>query len=455
MSMSMFHSLLKPDLLEMLLEGDAIGLGEFCSALHPAVVAEILEELTNEEIWKVLNNCHVTRQVEILEYLPVRRQAELVQSLDREKLSSLMHEMASDDQVDLLEQMDEAQVEKILSLFAQAHRAEIRKLLSFPEGSAGSLMTTDYASLPENITVGEALNQLRIQAPDRETIYYIYVVDTDRKLRGFISLRKLIMSRTSTPIADLMDRDVLSVRVDDDQEAVAQMIAKYDFLAVPVVDHQNQLVGIITHDDVMDVLQQEATEDAQKMGAIAPLEDSYLETSLKTIVWKRGGWLTMLFAAAFLTAHVLKYFKPLSEKYDWLSFFVPLVIASGGNAGSQTATLVIRTMALGEVHKSQYLRLISRELCVGLVLGLTLALIGFTLSTGMIGVQGACVVTFTTLLVVMMGTLIGSVFPLCVKQLGMDPALMSTPLIAAVLDAFGIILYYNVAIVILTILGSN
>lgn len=454
MGMSMFHSLLKPDLLEMLAEGDAVGLGEFCNALHPAVIAEIIDELSDEEIWRVLGNCNVTREVEILEYLPVKRQAELVQSLDREKLSSLMHEMAPDDQVDLLEQMDDAQVEKILSLFAQTHRAEIRKLLSFPEGSAGSRMTTDYASLPENITVGEALNQLRIQAPDRETIYYIYVVDSDRKLRGFISLRKLIMARTTTQVADLMDRDVLSVRVDDDQEAVAQVIAKYDFLAVPVVDNQNQLVGIITHDDVMDVLQEEATEDAHRLGAVAPLEDSYLETALKTIIWKRGGWLMMLFIAAFATAHVLKHFNSISQAYQWLSFFVPLVIASGGNAGSQTATLVIRTMALGEVQRSQYLRLVGREVCVGLILGLSLAIVGFILSMGMIGMQGAFVVTFTTTLVVVMGTLIGSVFPLIVKQLGMDPALMSTPLIAAVLDAFGIILYYNVAIIVLTMFGA-
>lgn len=454
MSMSMFHSLLKPDLLEMLAAGDTVELGEFCNALHPAVIAEIINELSDEEIWKVLDNSAVTRQVEILEYLPVRRQAELVQSLDREKLSSLMREMAPDDQVDLLEQLDEAQVDKILSLLAQTHRAEIRKLLSFPEGSAGSRMTTDYASLPENITVGEALNQLRIQAPDTETIYYIYVVDTDRKLRGFISLRKLIMARTTTLVSELMDRDVLSVRVDDDQEVVAHIIAKYDFLAVPVVDNQNQLVGIITHDDVMDVLQEEATEDAHRLGAVAPLEDSYLNTSLLTIIWKRGGWLMMLFAAAFLTAHVLKYFNSVSQAYQWLSFFVPLVIASGGNAGSQTATLVIRTMALGELQKSQYLRLIGREVCVGAILGLSLAIVGFVLSTGMIGVQGAFVVTFTTTLVVIMGTLIGSVFPLCVKQLGMDPALMSTPLIAAVLDAFGIILYYNVAIIVMSLFGN-
>lgn len=450
--MSMFHSLLKPDLLEMLEEGDALGLSEFCHALHPAVIAEIIVELSNEEIWQVLGNCPVAREVEILEYLPVKRQVELVQSLDREKLSTLMHEMAPDDQVDLLEHLDDAQVDRILSLFAQTHRAEIRKLLSFPEGSAGSLMTTDYASLPGDITAGEALNQLRIQAPDRETIYYIYVVDSDRKLRGFVSLRKLIVARTSTRVSELMDRDVLSVRVDDDQEVVAQVMAKYDFLAIPVVDQQNQLVGIITHDDVMDVLQEEATEDAHRLGAVAPLEESYLETPLPTIIRKRGGWLLVLFAAAFATARVLKHFSSISQEYQWLSFFVPLVIASGGNAGSQTATLVIRTMALGEVQKSQYMRLIVREVCVGLILGLSLALVGFVLSAGMIGLHGAFVVTFTTLLVVVMGTLIGSVFPLIVKQLGMDPALMSTPLIAAVLDACGIILYYNVAILVLSLI---
>lgn len=451
---SLFHSLLKPDLVEMLREGDALGLAEFCKALHPAVTAQVLDEFKDAEIWQVLDNCSLHRQVEILEYLPVSRQAELVQSLDRDRLSGLLQDMAPDDRVDLLERMDEDQVEKILSLLAQTHRSDIRKLLSFPEGCAGSIMTTEYASLPANITVEEALHQLRIQAPRRETIYYIYVLDDDRRLRGFVSLRQLILARFNTPLTEIIDRDVISVRVDDDQEAVAQLMARYDFLAVPVVDQQNQLVGIITHDDVLDVVQEEATEDAHRIGAVAPLEDSYLDTPIRTIAWKRGGWLILLFSAAFLTAHVLRRYKHISDTYQWLELFVPLVIASGGNAGSQTATLVIRTIALGEVSRSQHVRLILREVCIGLLLGGCLAGLGFLFSSGMLGMQEASVISSTTALVVVTGTLIGAVLPLFVKHLGMDPALMSTPLIAAVLDAFGIVLYYNVAVAIMSFSGG-
>ncbi|MFO1019126.1 MAG: magnesium transporter [Planctomycetales bacterium] len=449
-SSSMFNSLLKPDLAEMIREQDAVGLAEFCKALHPAVTAEVLGDFTDEEVWQVLDNSSLHRQVEILEYLPVSRQAELVQSLDRERLSSLLQEMASDDRVDLLERLDDEQVEKILSLLAQTHRSDIRKLLSFPEGCAGSIMTTEYASLPENITVGEALHQLRIQAPNSETIYYIYVIDSNRRLRGFVSLRQLIMARVGTLVSDIMDREVMSVRVEDDQEAVAQMMARYDFLAVPVVDQQNQLVGIITHDDIVDVLQQEATEDAHRIGAVAPLEDSYLNTPIFTIAWKRGGWLVFLYVAAFITSHVLRHFKHVSLTYEWLDLFIPLVIASGGNAGSQTATLVIRTMTLGEVNRSQNTRLVLREICVGLLLGACLAFLGFVLSLGMIGPREACVVSITTAMVVVTGTLIGAMLPLIVKQLGMDPALMSTPLIAALLDAFGIVMYYSMAILIMS-----
>jgi len=446
----MYNTLLLPDLREMLQENDAASLSEFCNALHPAVVAEVLEALSNEDVWRVLANCPLRRQVEIFEFIPLQRQVELVDSVDRERLSNLLQEMSSDDRVDLLEEMDPDQVERILPLIAQAERSDIRKLLSYPEGSAGSIMTTEYATLPEGITVGEALNLLRLQAPNRETIYYVYVIDSQRTLKGFVSLRRLILARTSTPIAEIMDRDVISVRVDDDQEQAARELARYDFLAIPVVDHENHLVGIITHDDVLDVLQEEATEDAHLQGAVAPLENSYLSTPLLTIAWKRGGWLLVLFAAAFLTSHALKHYSNVSTQYEWLVFFIPLVIASGGNAGSQTATLVIRTMALGEMNAGHNYRLVRRECVVGGMLGVGLALFGFVLARTLLPSLEASIISITVALIVLTGTMIGSLLPIIVKQVGLDPALMSTPLIAAVLDVFGIVLYYNVAMVILS-----
>ena len=444
-----FDSLLLPDLKEMLADNDPVGLAEFCDALHPAVTAEVLEGLSNEDIWRVLGNCSLQRQVEIFEFIGLQRQAELVASVDRERLSNLLQEMSADNRVDLLERLEPELVERLLPLIAQAERLEIRKLLSYPEGSAGSIMTTEYASLREELTVGEALNQLRLQAPNRETIYYVYVLDEERRLRGFVSLRRLILEKTSTQLAAIMDHDVISVRVDDDQIHAANELAKYDFLAIPVVDNQNHLVGIITHDDALDVLQEEATEDAYRQGAIAPLEDGYLSTPLLTIAWKRGGWLVLLFAAAFLTSHVLKHYQKISEAYEWLVFFIPLVIASGGNAGSQTATLVIRTMALGDLSTAQNSRMVRRECLIGLVLGGCLALCGLALSWGFLSIPQAAVVAITVALVVLTGTMVGALLPMTVKSLGMDPALMSTPLIAAVLDVCGIVVYYNVAVLVL------
>jgi magnesium transporter len=445
----MYNSLLLPDLREMLEQNDTRGLAEFCDALHSAVAAEVLEGLSKEDVWRVLSNCRLDRQVEIIEFMSLHRQAELVGCLDRERLSNLLQVMSPDDAVDLLEQMDEGQIERLLPLFAQAQRRDIRKLLSYPEGSAGSIMTTEYASLPEGITVGEALTQLRLQAPNSETIYYVYVVDAERRLRGFVSLRNLILARTSTALSDMMDRDVISVRVDDDQEQVAQVLARFDFLALPVTDAQNHLVGIVTHDDVLDVVQEEATEDAHRLGAVAPLDESYLETSLLTVTRKRVGWLVLLFASAFVTSHVLKHYQSVSEAYEWLIFFIPLVIASGGNAGSQTATLVIRTMALGEMTADDNYQLVRREALIGLMLGSCLAFCGFALSLWLISLPQAAVVSLTVGLIVFTGTMVGALLPVGVKFLGMDPALMSTPLIASVLDVCGLVLYYNVALLLL------
>lgn len=445
----MYHSLLLPDLQEMLREQDRKGVTEFLEALHPAVIAQVLESLSNAEIWQVLEHCNLHRRVEVVEFLNLNRQLELVAGLDKEKLTQLVQEMSPDDCADLLEQMDDGEVERILPLLAQSARSDLRKLLSYPEDSAGSIMTTEYAALPGGITVGEALNQLRLQAPNRETIYYVYVLDADRRLRGFITLRRLILAKTTALVDDIMDRDVISVRVTDDQEQVAQIMARYDFLAVAVVDAQQQLVGIITHDDVIDVLQQEATEDAQLQAAVAPLDDGYLVTPLLTITWKRGGWLLFLFCASFVSAHVLKSYQGLSAIYEWLGLFVPLVIATGGNAASQTATLVIRTMALGELTRESTAKLLRREFVIGLLLGTSLSICGFILSMGLIPPYQSLVVVSTVPMIVVLGTMVGALLPIGVKSLGMDPAIMSTPLIASLLDVCGIVLYFNMALVLL------
>lgn len=448
----MYTPLILPDLQVMLKEKDAQGLAEFCDVLHPAVTAEVVEGLGAADVWELLSHAPLSRQVEIFEFLSLPKQVELVESLDRTRLSKLLEEMSPDDRVDLLSRLDPDHVDALMPLIAQAERSDIRKLLQYEEDSAGSIMTTEYASLPADITAAEAIDRLRKQAPDRETIYYVYILDAGRRLQGFVSLRELILSKPTTPLTDIMRMDVISVRVDDDQELVAREIARYDFIAIPVVDNQNQLVGIITHDDILDVMQDEATEDAHLLAAVAPLEDSYLDTPLRTLAWKRGVWLLFLAIVALMTAEVLLHYESISQKHVWLVLFLPLVLASGGNAGSQSATLTIRAVALGEMSRQENLRLARREIGVGLILGLSLAAIGMLAALAWFDrtLNEASVVSLTVLLVVMMGTFAGAMLPLMFRKLGMDPALMSNPLIAALVDVFGVIIYYSVAIGMLT-----
>lgn len=441
----MYDPLLVPELKQMLLENDAPGMKEFCEVLHAAMVAENLESFTDDEIWKVLSHTTFDRQVEIFEFIPLNRQLELVRHVDRPRLSALVEAMASDDRADLLEALEPDQVEEILPLIAQAERADIRKLLSYSEHSAGSIMTTDYASLPERATVREAINHLRMEAPNRETIYYVYVVDDLRRLVGFVSLRKLILAKPETLVCDLMDRDPISVRVDEDQEPVAQRMARYDFLAMPVVDEQNRLVGIITHDDVLDVLQEEANEDAQRLAGVAPLEDSYLNTPLPILAYKRGVWLVLLLVAGFGTSAVLRHYGSISESLPWLEWFLPLVLASGGNAGSQSATLIVRTMATERLNAKLRRALLLREMLTGLALGICMGLIALVFSSFYVSFRQSLVVASTVLLVVSAGTVNGTLLPIMLKQMRMDPALMSNPLIASLSDLLGVVIYFNVA----------
>ena len=445
----MLGQLLLPELRELTQLNDAAGLREFFEALHPATSSEVLNHVTPKEVWVALANAPLERQAEVFGYFEPARQMVLVENVDRAQLSKLIETMAPDDRVDLLKEMDPDHVDALLPLMAQAERNDIRRLLSYPDGSAGSIMTTDYASLPEHITVAEALDQLRRQAPDRETIYYIYILDDDRKLDGFVTLRTLILARPNAKLDEIMERDVFAVRVDDDQEKVAQVMAKYDFLAIPVTDNQNRLVGIITHDDVMDVLQEEATEDVYRAGAMSPLEDSYLATPLTQIVWKRGVWLVGLLATGFVSAAVLKHFRPNATEAEWAVAFLPLVLASGGNSGSQSATLVIRALTIESLTRADCIRLLGRELLMATMLGFALMIEAFLLAISLEHPSKAMVVSITVFMLVWMGSMAGTLLPLAFKKVGMDPAMMSNPLIAALVDISGGVIYYSVARMIL------
>lgn len=431
-----------------LAEDNQLELREFCYALHPSIIAEVLDELDAAEIWTVLRTADAAHQADIFGILSPLRQVAIVDVADRKELTKLLEEMRADDRVHFFKQLDDEHVEALLPLMAQAERTDIRKLLSYPDGSAGSIMTTEYASLHEDLTVAEAFEQLGKQAPDSETIYYIYIVDEARKLDGIVTLRMLILAKRTAKLADIMRRDVICVRVDDEQEFVAREMARYDFLAIPVVDNQSRLVGIVTHDDALDVLQDEAEEDAQMQGAVQPLDDDYMDTPLLVLAQKRGVWLIVLLCAAFGNAALLKQYKDTEELFHWIGWFVPLVLACGGNAGSQSATLIIREIHTRVLSRADKMTLMWREMRVAMLLGLCMMTVAFVGAATLVTLPQAGIIAATVCLMVLIGTLAGTSLPITFKSLGMDPAVMSNPLIASLSDFIGVLVFFNAVLLL-------
>jgi magnesium transporter len=374
----MAHPLFGPEVREFLEDNDTVGMKTFCETLHPATVAEALtDESTIDEAWRVLQQTSIKNQAAIFEYFPIDWQVKMVEGTGRQHMAKLIEQMSPDDRADLLRRLMPRVAEALLRLVDEADRRDIATLTRYAENTAGALMTTDYAWLPANITVSDALDRLRLQAPNSETIYYIYILDEHRKLLGVLSLRDVILAPRHTLIRDLMEKEMVSVRVTDDREKVAQEIGRYDLLAIPVVDEDHRLVGIVTHDDVMDVVVQEATEDVHLMGGVGPMEENYLEANFATIWRKRAFWLACLFGAELFTFTALSHFEDAIAEVVVLSLFVPLCISTGGNSGSQAATLITRAIALGQLSLGNWFKVLRHELLMGLALGVTLGLIAF------------------------------------------------------------------------------
>lgn len=450
----MINTLYLPELREMLAEHSEADLREFCTALHPARTAEFMEGLNSDEAWQVLKFAEPHVREQIFTFFPYEVQLQLLQTQDRAEVAEMIVELAADDRVDLLQELSTEVVDEILPLLPAEIRREVLRLRAYPEGSAGAVMTTEAAKLSETLTVREALDELSKQAANLETIYYLYIVDDRDHLRGLVSARDLIsaIGKPQTTLAELMETDLVSADVLEDQEEVARKVAHYDLLAIPVVDHEHRMLGIITHDDIIDVVREEATEDAHRIAAVEPLEDSYLATSILMLTWKRGIWLTILFGAAFLTAFALRRYEEGLAASVWLAWFLPLIISTGGNTGNQAATLVITALSMGHVSLTDWIRVVLRELSMGLLLGGFLAILGY-LAAWLSGLApdatAALVIPVTLLLIVVAGTLLGAMLPLLFARLGLDPALMSNPFVAGIIDILGIVVYMNVAIAVL------
>jgi len=454
----MLNTLYLPELRDMLASNNSAELREFCTALHPVRTVEFMEGLTSEESWAVLRHADLSVRAEIFRYFDHDRQVEIIENQDENEIAELITELAPDDRVDTLSGVEPDIVTDLLQIIPVDERRDILRLSAYPESTAGAVMTTEVAKLAETLTVKEALNELGRQAEELETIYYIYVVDEADHLRGIVSARQLVsaIGKPDTQLVQLMETELVTCDVLEDQEEVAGKVARYDFLAIPVVDNERRMLGIITHDDVIDVMREEATEDAHRIAAVAPLDAGYLKTHLLKLSWKRGIWLTILFIAAMLTAFALQTYAAALEKWTWLVLFVPLVISSGGNTGSQSATLIITALSTGDITLHDWWKVVCRELMMGLILGSFLATIGFiaavTLSLAP-NVIAATVVPITILLVVVCGTLAGSLLPLLFRRLGLDPALMSNPFVAGIIDILGIIIYMNVALRLIPLAG--
>jgi magnesium transporter len=447
----------------MLQENNEESMRELSDALHPATVAEILDEFSVEDIWRILQHTSIANQAAIFQYFPLAEQVKLVAGTGQPRMAKLIEAMSPDDRADLLRKLDPKVTEELLRLIDEADRRDIAMLVKHQEGTAGAIMTTDYAWLPENITAGEALDRLRMQAPDKETIYYVFVVNDQRKLLGVVSLRELIMKPRTAVLRDFMLDKPVSVNVNDDRVKAANEIARYDLLAIPVVDSDNRLVGIVTYDDVIDVIQSEATEDLQRQAGVAPITENYLEANFTKVWRQRIVWLAALFVAEMFTFNAMAYFDDELKQVTVLALFVPLCLSTGGNSGSQAATLIIRALSLGHITIGQWFRALRHELMMGLALGIALGAIAMLRTyfmtahsllenpdgrhtplldlTFVLGMAVACICLW--------GTLIGSMLPLIFKRIGVDPAMASSPFVATFVDVTGITIYLSIARVFL------
>jgi magnesium transporter len=435
--------------VRQLLEEDPAQLGELFEEIHEEDIADLIEQLGHDEGAKLLSAVPADLAARIFERLEQHRQESMVEAIGVENVASIVSEMSADDRTDLIEALPEAMGETLLEKIEEVDptaAAEVEELAQWPEDSAGGLMTTDYVAVSPGSKVSEVIEKIRNEGTEAETVYYVYVVTRSNQLLGVASLRDILLATPDQLVEDIMTERVHAVSPTTDQEEVARTMAKYDFSALPVVGMGHRLLGVITVDDVIDVLTDEAREDVQRIGAIEPTEETYFRTNFWTFIKKRVVWLSVLFIGGFFTETALRRFDDVLGAVEALAFYVPLLISTGGNSGSQSASLMIRSLATGEVTLADWHRVLARELGQGVVMGLLLGGLGAV--RAMISGEGPlfAITIFSAVLgIVIGGCVVGSMFPLLLRRLGLDPATSSTPFIATVVDVLGIVVYLTVA----------
>jgi len=452
----MINTLLAPELRELIKEKKYEDIANFCATVHPALVAEFISALTPEEIGEILVHLPPSIRGEIFSHLNEDIQLEVVETLGREDLGRLLSDMPPDDRVDLLKRFPERKREAIIPAMAQAEREDLRRLIAYPEGTAGSVMTSDYATLTPDLTVNEAMAKLRREAPDKETIYYTYVVDNQQRLIGFVSLKDLILAPPEARVGEIMHRDVIAVKASDDQEDVARKIQKYDLIAVPVVDQENRLVGIITHDDALDIITQEQQEDVEKLMAITGSHEVgvYMRLSAWDHFKSRIPWILALALLGFVSGYIVQSYESILFQVAILASFMPMLADTGGNAGSQSATLVIRALALKEISTRDALKVIIKEFKVAFLMSLVLALVAYlrvqlffhqSASSAVPAFRVGIAVAVALAIQVISSTLIGAFLPLIAASFKVDPAVVASPALTTIVDITGLFIFFYIA----------
>ena len=440
-------ALLVPDILALLEEAPG-DLAAETEEMHPADLANVVEALPPDRVGDFLRALSPNRAAQVIEYLDEELRAEFLEHVTTEQAAEIISEMTPDDRADVLEALEEETADEILSDLPDQAREETEKLLQYEPDTAGGLMTTGFVSVMQSLTIEEALSKVRLAARSgsRDAMHAIYVVDDDGRLVGVMSLRELVAAPDGTSVADVMNSEIVSVPATADREEVARITSEYDLVAVPVVDGFGRIVGVITVDDVIDAIVEEQTEDVQRLGAVQPLEDPYFVSGFWDVARRRVVWLVVLFIGEMFTSTALHAYEETLSQALFLTAFIPLIISSGGNSGSQSASLITRALAVGDVDMRDALRVLRRELGQGLALGACLGVIGliraaFTNN----GAMFPLVVAVTLVLVVMIGTIVGSMLPLLLRRVGFDPAVASSPFVASICDVTGIIVYFSVA----------
>ena len=425
--------------------------------LNEVDIAEYLQTLDNDKMLLVFRLLPKDISAEIFSYMDADQQARIIDALGDEEAVRILDDMFIDDAVDFLEELPAGVVKRILKNCDENKRALINQFLRYPENSAGSIMTIEYMDFHVGTTVGQAMDAIRQNAPDKETINTLYILDDRRVLLGTVALRKLLLSADDRKVEQLMNTQVISVRTTDDQELVADTVRKYDLLSIPVVDHENRMVGIITVDDIVDVIEEENTEDFEKMAAMLPSDDTYLKTSVLTLAKNRLPWLLILMISALFTGQIITHFEKVLESAAGLGVAlvasIPMLMDTGGNCGSQASTLAIRGLALGEIEPKNIWKVMWKELRVALILGVVLASVNFLriFFLTSYGTNVALIVSLTMFCTIIIAKLIGCSLPLLAKAIHLDPALMASPLITTLVDAASLTILFTIATRVFTI----